>query len=183
MKRSLQRPFQLLLQIEEKGRVRVTKFPQQEGFKEKWSGIPFELNGHMLLTPMKEVSEVMSIRSVTRIPGVKPWVLGIANQRGNLLPIMDLQLLLFNKKYQFRAGINQQRIIVVNHLSIPAGILVDNVWSIKHFGMDERSKKIPDLPFEFLSFVTSSFIRDKNHYGVFSFVSLVESKKFLEIAA
>jgi len=183
MKQSLQHPFQLLLQIEKKSRLRVTKFPHQEDFKERWSGIRFELSGHTLLAPMKEVSEIMSPLLTTPIPGVKPWVLGIANRRGNLLPIMDLQMLLFNKERNQHAGVRRQRIVVVSHSNITAGFLVDTVWGIKHFWLDERSNKTPDLPREFLPFVTFSFINKKNHYGVFGLVEILKSKTFLDIAA
>ena len=45
----------------------------------------------MLLTRMGEVSEILDPPDYTRVPGVKDWVVGIANVRGSLLPLMDLK--------------------------------------------------------------------------------------------
>lgn len=176
-------PFQLLLQIEKKSKQRVTKFPHQENFRERWSGISFLLSGYTLLTSMKKVSEIMPPLSVTPIPGVKPWVLGIANRRGNLLPIMDLRMLLFNKESNQYAGIMRQRIVVVNHFNITAGFLVDTVWGIKHFWLDDRSGKLPELPGEFMPYINYSFLDKNHHYGIFDLVEILKTEAFLDIAA
>src|SRR5699024_10535625 len=43
-----------------------------------------------LLLPRHEVGEVLRLPSPTRIPGAKPWLLGLANVHGTLLSIIDL---------------------------------------------------------------------------------------------
>ena len=38
-----------------------------------------------------EVVEILPMPQVTPVPGAQPWLLGVANIRGNLLPIVDLK--------------------------------------------------------------------------------------------
>ncbi|MEN8130075.1 MAG: chemotaxis protein CheW [Pseudomonadota bacterium] len=174
-----QNPFKILLHLEQKSKVKVKQFPSQEEFRKKWSGITFELNGKQLLTPMAEVSEVMLQPSMTHVPGVKSWVLGIVNSRGNLLPVMDLHALLFNKNR--RTVLNRQRILVVNHSQIAAGLLVDAVSGIKHFWVDDRSDRVPEMPSELKPFVTHSYRLKEKYYGVFDLLRLVNSDIFSDV--
>ncbi|MBA2409221.1 MAG: chemotaxis protein CheW, partial [Gammaproteobacteria bacterium] len=44
-----------------------------------------------LVTPLLAVAEIITPPTVASVPGVKPWVMGIANMRGTLLPIMQIQ--------------------------------------------------------------------------------------------
>lgn len=177
--KSFQNPFQTLLYLEQQSKAKVKKFPNQEEFRKKWSGITFELNGKQLLTPMVEVSEVMLQSSMTYVPGVKPWVLGIVNSRGNLLLIIDLHALIFNKSR--RTVLNRQRILVVNHSQIATGLLVDAVSGIKHFWVDDRSDRIPEMPPELRPFVTYSYRLKGKNYGVFDLLGLVNSNIFSDI--
>ena len=43
---------------------------------------------------MADVAEVAMLPEVTRIPGSGPWLLGVANWRGRMLPVLDLRPLL-----------------------------------------------------------------------------------------
>jgi twitching motility protein PilI len=177
--RTRKSPYHLLLEIEQISKARAQGFPNQGDFREKWSGIAFELNNQKLLAPMKSVSEVMLPSALTHIPGVKPWVLGIANRRGNLLPIMGLRALLYGGGEA--ANHVSERIIVVQHSDTSAGLMVDSVWGLKHFWVDERSERIPPMSPELESFVTHSYRRDEEHYPVFSLERLVESDIFKNI--
>ena len=169
-------PYHLLLEIEQICKAKAQDFPNQGDFREKWSGIAFELNNQKLLAPMASVSEVMLPPVMTRIPGAKPWVLGIANRRGNLLPIMGLKALIYGRGLSsLNAG---ERVIVVQHSDSAAGLMVDSVWGLKHFWVDERSEGMPPVDPELQSFVTYSYRRDEEHYPVFSLERLVESDIF-----
>lgn len=172
-------PFHLLLEIERICKTRTQDFPNQGDFREKWSGIAFELNAQTLLAPMKSVSEVMLPPATTRIPGAKPWVLGIANRRGNLLPVMGLRSLLFGSGGS--SNYVRQRVIVLQNPEMAAGLLVDSVSGLKHFWADERSELIPPVDSKLRSFVTHSYRRDEAHYPVFSLERLVKSEIFRNI--
>nr|MBA2408319.1 chemotaxis protein CheW [Gammaproteobacteria bacterium] len=48
----------------------------------------FRIRRNPLVTPLLAVAEIITPPTVASVPGVKPWVMGIANMRGTLLPIM-----------------------------------------------------------------------------------------------
>lgn len=56
----------------------------------QWIGIAFEVGGQEFVAPMGEVSEILAVPELTPIPLTKPWLLGVANVRGRLLPLADL---------------------------------------------------------------------------------------------
>ena len=142
-------------------------------------GIAFKLRNQILLAAMDEVSEVVSLPALTNVPGVKSWVLGISNMRGNLLPVMDLQGLLYGENNT--KDLKHQRIIVVNRSTLTAGLRVDSVFGIKHFWVDERNEQLPELDPQLQPFITTSFKRATEHYGVFSIEKLAESDVFMEV--
>jgi chemotaxis signal transduction protein len=43
---------------------------------------------------MADVAEVAAVPGVTRVPGSPPWLSGVANWRGRMLPVLDLRPLL-----------------------------------------------------------------------------------------
>ena len=59
--------------------------------------------------------------AMTRVPGSQRWMLGIANLRGHLLPLVDVKLLLGSGRTSLRRN---TRVISVNHREVPAGLVV-----------------------------------------------------------
>ena len=74
--------FELLLQIDQRCRLLAADLPSQPTRQDSWSGIGFRLGEHWYVAPMGEVSEVLHEPRFTQLPGVKPWVKGVANLRG-----------------------------------------------------------------------------------------------------
>jgi twitching motility protein PilI len=173
-------PFEILLSLEQASIGRLKGQSIDTALEEEWSGIGFELRRFSLLAPMTHVSEVFTPQSITTVPGVKPWVLGVANMRGNLLPVLDLQGLLYGKNAS--ADIRQQRIMVVNHAAVSSGLLVDAVLGIKHFRVDDRHLNVEQLDSELKPFVNHAYREADKLYAVFDVARLVESEKFLDVA-
>lgn len=82
------RGFIELLRLADLARAR--KSGRRGGQEYDWQGVVFEIGGQRLVAPMGQVSEVLAMPEYTSLPLVKPWMLGIANIRGRLLPITDL---------------------------------------------------------------------------------------------
>ena len=75
-------PFVVLATIASRSTVGARGLPQQIDAMTTWSGIGFNLMGLRFVVPMTEVAELLERPGSTRIPGVKPWVKGVANVRG-----------------------------------------------------------------------------------------------------
>ncbi len=56
-------------------------------------GVLLRLGHSRFSVPMADVAEVTGLPRVSRLPGAPPWLLGIANWRGRILPVLDLRTL------------------------------------------------------------------------------------------
>ena len=83
-------PVALLKQIEECCRACSVELPGNARTENEWSGIAFRIGGNNLVTPLGEVVEILDVPELTIVPLTQPWVCGLANLRGNLLPVIDL---------------------------------------------------------------------------------------------
>lgn len=131
-----QEAFQALVNLATQSRRSAKGLPSQVDTKPHWSGIGFELLGRHFVAPMGEVSEMLEVPYYTRLPGVKPWVKGVANVRGRLLPVCDLAVFLGGR---IQAPRKQQRILVLENQDLYTGLLVDRVLGMQHFPVDSYS--------------------------------------------
>ena len=126
------RPFELLAELERRGRaVSASANPEANAGRE-WVGVALRMAGDLYLVAREETREVLGVPAAsTRVPGAKSWIKGLANVRGQLLPIIDLRQFLGSGMTPITRN---TRIVVVNHREIPAGLLVDEV-----LGLDRKS--------------------------------------------
>jgi twitching motility protein PilI len=128
---------------------------------------------------MGEVSEVLHEPRFTQLPGVKPWVKGVANLRGRLLPIMDLCSFFGHEQSNLR---KQRRVLVVEHGEVFAGLMVDEVFGLQHFAQDSLEPvSMADLHGPIAAFVQGRFQREQS-WQVFSPFTLAQSQSFMHVA-
>ena len=86
---------------------------------------------------VKQVHEFLPIPAFTPVPGTKPWILGLANVRGDLLTIVDLAWFLNGK----RSTVSMRtRLLAASSARPTVGLLVDEVFGQRHFVSDEGKK-------------------------------------------
>ncbi len=171
--------FIKLLEIAERSKQRTLGLPADGQAVEYWSGIGFTLDGQHYLAAMGEVAEVLAVPRYTHVPGVKPWMKGIANVRGRLLPIMDL-LGYFNRASRLQE--HRRRLLVIDQGDIFSGLVVDDVLGMQHFPVQDYSEQAATVPAELAPFVQGAFRRDDRHWAIFSLSRLVEDPQFLQAA-
>jgi len=172
-------PLDRLAQLESWCLVYAHGLPQQEQGDEEWLGIGFRLGDLQLVAPLAEVSEILTPPSLSQVPRTKAWVCGIANVRGNLMPIMDLSGYLHD-----RAAVmgRRSRILVVNHNGVYSGLVVDAVLGLRHFRDEQRCDELPGDDKHIHEYMTQGFRVGNEHWGVFSMHKLAETPQFLEAA-
>jgi twitching motility protein PilI len=175
------RPFELLKELEKRSRsVTASSVPDTTATNE-WVGIAFRMGGETFLVAREETREVLGYPSaVTRIPGAKTWVKGLANVRGQLLPMLDLRQFLGSGATT--AGRNT-RVVVVNHREVPAGLMVDEVLGFRRFAEAEFNVEPPPTVIRCDSYLAGAFRRGGEVWPVLSLKSLVESPSFLQAAS
>jgi twitching motility protein PilI len=175
------RPFELLQRLEQRNRPVSSSASAQAATEREWVGVALRMGGEIFLVAREETREVLGYpAAVTRIPGAKSWVKGLANVRGQLLPMLDLRQFLGSGATNL--GRNT-RVIVVNHREVPAGLVVDEVLGFRRFAEREFNPDPPPTVIRCDSFLAGAFRRGGEVWPVLSMKSLVESQSFLQAAS
>jgi twitching motility protein PilI len=171
-------PVRLLLELERRSRSHAAELPQKLEMMEMWNGIAFRIGDTQLIAPMDEVAEILHMPSMSRVPNAKAWVLGIANVRGNLLPVMDLSGFLLGKNTRIN---KRSRILVVDHDDVRSGLIVDEVFGMRHFERESWSKRLPKVNQALTPYVDRCYQNEERTWLVFSMFKLAESPLFLQV--
>jgi hypothetical protein len=83
--------FDTLLDYESRSLAHVAGRPESIEAAGHWRGVGFRLGQRRLVSSFDEVMEILPLPAVTAVPGAQPWMLGVANVRGTLLPVVDLK--------------------------------------------------------------------------------------------
>ncbi len=173
------RLYQLLWDMDRQARDRADAVPATVVKKEDWQGIAFTLDGVRVISAMDEIRELLPYPdSVTPVPGSRGWVLGLANVRGELLPIIDLQHFIGATPVVLN---DQARVLVIRNRGTSTGLLVGAVQGMRHLPVDKR---IPDAEFEGAlgKYVYDVFGLADGVWPVFSMAGLVGDKRFMSAA-
>jgi twitching motility protein PilI len=175
------RPFELLKELEKRSRTVAANSIAESEAGQEWVGVAFRMGGETFLVAREETREVLGYPAVvTRIPGAKSWVKGLANVRGALMPMLDLRQFLGSGATT--SGRNT-RIVVVNHRDIPAGLMVDEVLGFRRFAETEFNAEAPPTVIRCDSYLAGAFRRGGEVWPVLSLKTLVESQSFLQAAS
>jgi twitching motility protein PilI len=176
----VEQPFALLLEMER--RSRAAHSGQGAGASQaEWVGVGFRIGDEQFAAPRDQVREVLMLPdSMTRVPGAHRWLLGIANLRGHLLPLVDVKLLLGSGRTTLR---RTTRVISVNHREVPAGLVVDEVLGFRRFMDHEYSGEAAETVVRCDRFLNGTYKRGDESWPVFNLFDLVESNLFLQAAA
>jgi twitching motility protein PilI len=174
-----QHPIDLLHHIEQQSIAAAKGLPQRIDVKEAWSGIGFRIGEFNLVAPLNQVTEILHYPKLTVVPGTQPWVKGVANVRGTLLPVMDLNGFLGKKVSAITPRV---RILVVRHEDITVGLVVDEVLGLKHFSDEERITAVSKFDEAMRSYVKGAFRQNNMETMVFNMEALVVHPDFFQVA-
>lgn len=172
-------PLQWLEHLERMCLHNARGLPKQQQTDEEWLGIGFQLGDLQLVAPLNEVAEILVPPELSKVPRTKAWVCGIANVRGNLMPIMDLQGYLYDRAPSLN---RRSRILAVSYNDVYTGLVVDAVLGLRHFRSDEQVDELPAGDPCVQQYMTHSFRGDGALWGVFSMHSLAVTPQFLQAA-
>lgn len=173
-------PFDLLVALD--ARLQATTVAGAAGeAQDVWVGLGYRMAGQPMVTPRADVREVLTPPEYTRVPGAKPWLLGIANVRGDLLPLIDLRRLLGGEATAIQRS---TRVLVYNAADTPAGFLVDEVAGFRRFNpQDQRHELVPAEGDPLNPYLLGAFVRDGQLWLAMSLSKLVTSPIFQNAAA
>jgi twitching motility protein PilI len=172
-------PFELLQSLEEQSKATAKGLPQQTETRTMWSGIGFRLGNIEMVAPLTQVNEILHFPNLTLVPGTLPWIKGLANIRGTLLPIVDLQSYLGQPPIQIR---QQSRIMIIHQGELDVGLLVDEVVGLRHFDPEDRVTRIRKMDAAIKSHIRGAFQQNEKIWHLFDMTTLIDDPQFYKVA-
>lgn len=96
--------------------------------------LTFESGGLVLFLSTNYIIETITGYPITYIPMLPPFIRGIINLRGQLLPVVDVRMCMGKQGLEIS---DQTCIIVIDVDSVPLGIVVDSVRQVTDIDMQD----------------------------------------------
>jgi twitching motility protein PilI len=171
-------PFDLLTEWDRICRQSARGLPTGARVVDDWVGIGFRLCGEQLIAPMNEVSEILPMPDMIRVPGVRQWVRGLANIRGSLMPLLDMSQLLRGEPVdQGKAT----RVLVIDRKGVLAALMVEEVFGLRRFKPDMKQAITGQSPEQLEPYLDGEFADSQGVWGVFSVDRLVQHEQFMKV--
>jgi len=100
--------------------------------------VSFVIGNELFGVHIVRVQEIIRLTDITRVPNTQDYIIGVINLRGKVIPIIDLQLKLAEKKSVYD---KDSRIVVVEKDNRSIGLIVDKVNEVSRI-----SKSITEAP-------------------------------------
>jgi len=169
----------LLQEMEQYNLKNASPLPQEQELRAQWSGVGFRIGEYYFVVNLEHVREIMRYQRLSHVPGSKNWVRGIANVRGNLLPIFDLGSFLNVRRTSVR---RETRILSISRGKLSAGLLVDEVFGMKHFDQERFVSSLGyDVDWQY--YFDGGFLQENVKWVIFNLKLLIENAEFLHVAA
>ena len=173
-------PFGILADYEQRSLAHVAGLPEQLEAPGLWRGVGFRIGARRLASGFEEVVEIIPMPQVTPVPGAQPWMLGVANVRGNLLPIVDLKQFLDGERTVLHEG---QRVLIVRQPGGDVAVTIDELFGQRSF-LEEHKLADNDLAQgRYAHFIEAVYRMGEDIWGIFSLQKLARTPEFRQAAA
>ena len=173
-------PFEILSAYEQKSLAHVAGLPEQLDAPGLWRGVGYRIGTHRLASGFDEVVEILPMPPVTPVPGAQPWMLGVANIRGNLLPIVDLRQFLEGDRTVLHEG---QRVLVVRQDGGDVAVTIDELFGQRSFTDEQKIDTDGLADGRYAHFIDRAYRLGEHPWGVFSLSLLTRTPEFRQAAA
>lgn len=171
-------PFEILAHYERRSLAHASDTKAKLEAPGLWRGIGFRVGSRLLVSGIGEINELLAVPPLTPVPGTQAWLLGVANVRGNLVPVVDCARFLFGERTQHS---ERTRLLVVRQGSGSVALLVDEVFGQRTVDEEQRREAGREDDPRLTRFV-DSLVGDQQ-LGIFSMSRLVRAPDFRQAAA
>ena len=173
-------PFLVLADYEQRSLAHVAGLPEQLDAPGLWRGVAYRVGGHRLASGFDEVVEILPMPQLTPVPGSLPWMLGVANVRGTLLPVVDLKQFLEGERTVLHEG---QRVLVVRQPGGDVAVTIDELFGQRSFVEGQGVDVAGVADGRYAHFVERAYRINAQDWGVFSLDRLARTPEFRQAAA
>jgi twitching motility protein PilI len=169
-------PFDILLRLDQRIRERIPVAVASAQLSEIRGRLALRLSSWNLLLSMDDVAEIVPMPRITRVPGVKRWLLGIANLRGRVVSVSDLRDFLTGR---LTPQLPSSQVVVVRAGQWDYGLLVDEVIGMRHFGPQHRLTTLDTVEDGLRPYIAEAFLSDGQYWLAFNAGKLLADPGFL----
>lgn len=173
-------PFERLADYERRSLSHAAGLPEQLDAPGLWRGVGYRIGKRRLASSYGEVVEILPLPPVTPVPGAQPWMLGVANIRGNLLPIVDLKQFLEGERTVLHEG---QRVLIVRQPDGDVAVTIDQLYGQRSFHEAQQASGDDIAEGRYAHFVDRAYRLGDDTWGVFSLDRLSRTPEFRQAAA
>lgn len=174
-------PFDLLLEISKRSQLRTDEAASDIVQPSAMMGkLALRVDTLHLMVSMDDIEEIIPLPPLTYVPGVKPWLIGIANLRGTVISVVNLSAFLVNKA---SVPNTHSRVIVISLGEWSYGLLVDEIIGMRHFPAANKITLNNAINEELKTYVKEAYSGEEKTWLVFNVDALLHSPHFLDAAA
>lgn len=173
-------PYETLADYERLSLAHVAGLPDQIEAPGLWRGIGFRLGARHMVSSIAEVNEILTMPSLTVVPGTQTWLLGVANVRGNLVAVIDLRGHIEGER---TVTTDATRVLLVRQHGGSVGLLVDEVMGQRSFSDEQRSLAFGEEDERYARYIGEKVQLGEILWGLFSMSALVRTAEFQQASA
>jgi len=173
-------PFEILARYERLSLTHASDTPEKLEAPGLWRGIGYRVGSRLFVSGIDEISELLAVPSLTPVPGTQPWLLGVANVRGNLVPAIDLRDFIEGERSVLTES---SRVLVVRQHAGSVGLLIDEVLGQRSFTDEQRNEAVGEADERYQRFVGENLQLGDVLWGLFSMAALVRAAEFQQGSA
>ena len=145
---------------------------------ENKAGLLFSTKQHLLLTPLLEIQGILPLKSLTRVPGMKSWLKGLASYQSEIFPVTDLAQFILNTPSDCT---KDSRILVVSLQESKVGLLVERVHEMLRFTQQTFAEESLQDGGEFSSYMIGAHMHQQRKIPIISCQLIVNSHNFVDV--
>ena len=170
--------FDVLQDYEQRSLVHAPGRPEMIEAAGHWRGVGYRLGKRRFVSSFDEIVEIITLPSVTAVPGANPWMLGVANVRGSLLPVVDLKQFLEGDRTVVHDG---QRVLVIRQAGGNVAVLIDELFGQRTFNDTHRVEIEEQYEGRYSNFVSQVYQLNDSQWGVFNMSLLARTPEFRQV--
>lgn len=167
--------FDVLQDYEQRSLVHEPGRPEMIEAAGHWRGVGYRLGKRRFVSSFDEIVEIITLPGVTAVPGANPWMLGVANVRGSLLPVVDLKQFLEGDRTVVHDG---QRVLVIRQAGGNVAVLIDELFGQRTFNDTHRVELDEQYEGRYSNFVSQIYQLNDSQWGVFNMSLLTRTPEF-----
>lgn len=172
-------PFAVLADYELRSLAHVAGVPEQIDAPGLWRGIGYRLGSYQLVSAISDIAELLTLPPPTPVPGSQPWLLGVSNVRGTLLPVADLKQFLEGERTVVH---ETTRALVIKQPGGNVAVLIDELFGQRNFIDDQRVLLEQEPEGRYATFITDAYKLGDTVWRVFDMGRLVRTTEFRQAA-